>query len=126
MINWTQIQEGEKQRGKISNLADITPEKLSDSKHVIESDQELLLVEHPQVELIIWHRNLGHLTFSNINILSLLGIIPKRTANENVPKRKGCIYRTMTKFPWHAKTKQEKSIQLITASGQCVSMDQLE
>ena len=110
----------------LTELVQMVRDKPPDIKHVIESDQELLLVEHPQVELIIWHRNLGHLTFSNINILSLLGIIPKRTANENVPKRKGCIYRTMTKFPWHAKTKQEKSIQLITASGQCVSMDQLE
>ena len=67
---------------------DMTPEKLLDTKHVIESNQKLLASEQPQAELLRLHHSLGHLPFSNIKILALLGIIPERLVNAKLPKCK--------------------------------------
>ena len=44
----------------------MTPEKITETKLIIDSDQEILAEEHPQAELLRWHHVLGHLTFSNI------------------------------------------------------------
>ena len=50
------------------NLMDMTPDKPPETKHVIESDQELLSEEHSQAKLLRWHHRLVHLPFSNIKI----------------------------------------------------------
>ena len=68
------------------NLEEMTAEKTPEPKHGIESDQELLESEHPQAELLRWHYKLGNLPFIKINILDLLGIIPKSIDNVNPPK----------------------------------------
>ena len=70
----------------LTDLADMILEKPPEHKHVIESDRELLEAKHPQAELLVWHDRLGHLTFIDIKILDLLGIISKKTANVNPPK----------------------------------------
>ena len=95
----------------------MTPEKPPDTKHVIESNQELLTSEHPQVELLRWHHSLGHLAFIKIRILSLLGIISKRLANTKPPKYEGCIYGTKTNSPLHTKGRQANAIQMLTVGG---------
>ena len=104
----------------------MTPEKPPELKHVIDSNQELLAVEHSQSELLISHHRLGHLPFSKIKILSLLGITPERLANTKPPKCKGCIYRAITKRLWCIKGRQTNSIQTVTASGKRVLVEQLE
>ena len=84
----------------------MTPEIPLNPKHVIDYDQELLETYHPQEELLIWNHRLGHLPFSNIKILYLLRINPKRIYNSNPPKCEGCIYGAMTNHPWLTKEKQ--------------------
>ena len=61
----------------------MTTEKPLELKYVIESNQETLAAEHPQAELLRWNHRMGHLTFSKIKILALLGINAKGLANEN-------------------------------------------
>ena len=81
----------------------MTPEKPPENKHAIDSDNGLLAAEHLQAELLICYHRLGHLPFSNIKILDLLGIIPNRLANVNPPECEVFIYRAMTKHPWRTK-----------------------
>ena len=102
------------------------PEKPPETKNVIESYQELLEEEHPQLELLIWNHRLGHLPFIKIKILSLLGIIPNRISNMKTSKYEGCIYRAITKPPWRTKIRQANATQTVTQPGQCLLVDQLE
>ena len=103
----------------------MTPEKPPYPKHVIDSDQELLAVGKPQAELLRWYYRLIHLTFSKINILAMLGIIPNILSNAEPQKCKGLINRSMTNRPWRTKVRQENAIKTVTKLGQCISVDQL-
>ena len=91
-----------------------------DLKHIIESNQKLLATEHPQIELLRWHHRMENLPFSNINILALLGITPKRLANVKPHKCELCIYRAINKIPWRTKGRKAKPIQMVTSPIQCV------
>jgi hypothetical protein len=51
--------------------------------------------------------------------------IPSRLANCRIPKSQSCFYGRATKRHWRTKG-QAGTIQPVTSSGQCVSVDQLE
>ena len=101
-------------------------EKPTYTKHAIYSYQELMVVEHPQSELLIWHHRLGHLTVRKIKSLDLLWIISQRIANSKPSRCKGCICGCMNNIPWRTKGRQANNIQPVTTPVQCVLVDQLE
>jgi hypothetical protein len=44
--------------------------------NVVDDEDEPLATETPQAELLRWHYRLGHLPFTRLRILALLGIMP--------------------------------------------------
>jgi hypothetical protein len=78
-----------------------------------------------QSELMRWHYRLGHLPFSNIQLMAARGEIPKRLSSCKVPKCQSCLYGRATKRPWRTKGQTNK-IRTVTKPGGCVSVDQLE
>ena len=68
--------------------------------HVIESDQESMAADHTQAELLICYHHLGHLPFSNMRILAMIGVTTNNFDTVNPPKCVGCIYGAMTYQPW--------------------------
>ena len=101
----------------LTELVQMVRDKPPDTKHVIESDQELPEEEQTQEELLRLHHSLGHFTFRKINILYLLGIITKRIAIEKTTKYEGCIYGAMTKLPWRTKGRHTNVTQTMTTPG---------
>lgn len=81
----------------------------------------------PSNQLLYWHLRLGHLSFTKVKLLAILGILPKSLINVRIPKCAGCLLGAMTKKPWRVKGEKNKKI-LKTAKkpGDIVSVDQLE
>jgi hypothetical protein len=66
--------------------------------HMIDdTDERLLTVDNPQAELLWWHYRLRRISFARLNILALLGTIPRKLIDVKPPKCAGCIYGAMTK-----------------------------
>jgi hypothetical protein len=109
----------------LTNFMDNLTEKLV---HVInDTDERLLSADNPQAELLRWHYRLGHISFTRLRILALLGTIPRKLIHAKTPKCAGCMYGAMTKQPWRTKAQQNKSkIKSVTRPGDCVLIDQLE
>ena len=99
-------EKSEKNEENLINIVEMTPYNPPDPTHVIEYDQEILAADHPQAELLRLHNRPGHLPFSTLIILTMLGIIPKKFTTVKLPKCMGCIYRASTKSPWRTKGKQ--------------------
>jgi hypothetical protein len=86
-----------------------------------------LFLPSPQAELLCWHYQSGHLPFTCLRILSLIGTIPKCLLRVKASKCAGCMYGAMTKRPWRTKGIQNKNkIRVATSPGDCISIDQLE
>jgi hypothetical protein len=59
------------------NLTDFfTQESSIDTTNIVDDEDEPLAAETPQAELLRWHYRLGHLPFTRLCILALLGTIP--------------------------------------------------
>jgi hypothetical protein len=50
-----------------------------------------------------WHHCLGHLSFSKLKKLAIIGKIPKQLAKVKPPVCAGCLFGAMTKVPWRRK-----------------------
>jgi hypothetical protein len=95
--------------------------------NVIEEEDNKLAAQDIQAELLIWHHQLGHLSFQKLKLLALLKVIPSNLATAHPPKCAGCIYGALTKRPWRTKSlKGRNHLFTATKSGECVSIDQLE
>jgi hypothetical protein len=91
--------------------------------NIIKDEDELLSAESPQAKLLCWHYQLGDLPFTCLQILALIGRIPKWLLTVKAQKCAGCMYGAMTKQPWRMKRIQNKNkIQVATSPSDCVSM----
>jgi hypothetical protein len=110
------------------NLTDFMDNLTEKPVHMInDTDKRLLTADNPQVELLWWHYQLGHISFARLHSLTLLGTIPRKLIHAKTPKCAGCMYGAMMKQPWRTKAKQDKSkIKSVTRPGDCLSVDQLE
>ena len=79
----------------------------------------------PTQELLVWHCRLTHQSFSQLQCIANLGILPKKLANCRVPECPACRCAKATKAPWQTKATQPK-LEAIAKPGQCMSADQLE
>ena len=83
--------------------------------------------ESPQAELLQWNYHMGHCLFKQIQILSSLGVIPRKLPKVNSPNFAGCLYCSMTERPWRTKSANNQfSIWEAFAPGDCVLLDQME
>ena len=83
--------------------------------------------ESPQAELLQWHYHMGHCLFKRLQIISALGVLPRKTPKVNSPNCAGCFYCAVTKRPWHTKSANNRgSIWEASAPGYCVLLDQME
>ena len=83
--------------------------------------------ESLQAELLQWHYHMGHCSFKKLQILSALGVIPRKLPKVNSPNCAGCLYCAMTKRPWRTKSANNRgSIWEASAPGYCVLLDHME
>jgi len=81
----------------------------------------------PKGEYLRWHYRLGHLSYSKMTILILLGYLPKKLLTVKPPMCACCKIGAMTKVPYRVKgIKNIRHLQQVNKPGQCVSMDQME
>jgi hypothetical protein len=91
-----------------------------------EGEDVHLATADDQAELMRWHYRLGHLTFAKLKQLALNGEIPKKLVTVTPPKCAGCLFRAMTKIPWHGKeTKASHEVFIASKPGECVFVDQM-
>ena len=83
--------------------------------------------ESPQEELLQWHYRLGNFLFTQLQLLSALGVLPRKLLKVNPPKCAGCLYGAMKKRSWRTKsTNNRGSIREASAPGECISVDHVE
>eukprot|EP00956_Cyclotella_meneghiniana_P034451 scaffold105063_cov38-Cyclotella_meneghiniana.AAC.1 len=81
-----------------------------------ELDNDAISASDDQAELLRWHCRLGHIPFSQLQVLAENGEIPKR-----LPIRQN------DKVPWRTKSKDNNQVHEATYyPGECVSVDQLQ
>jgi hypothetical protein len=79
-----------------------------------------------QAELMQLHHRLGHLLFSKLKKLAIIGKIPKQLANVKPPVCAGCLFGAMTKVPWQGKEGESNhKVFVATKPRQIVSVDQM-
>ena len=122
--SWGSDQASEKT--KEENITDFFSATPNEPIHRIEDDEETITAISPQAELLRWHYRLGHHSFKRLQLLALLGVIPRQLAKVKPPKCAGCLYGSMTKRPWRTKARNKAKIHTVTTPGDCVSVDQLE
>jgi hypothetical protein len=84
-------------RMREENNADfMTKDLLVQPANVIEDEDKPLTTKNPQAKLLRWHYQLGHLSFSCLHILALLGTIPQKLLTIKAPTCAGCMYGAMT------------------------------
>jgi hypothetical protein len=108
------------------NIADFSATPQAPPATLIEEEEDTIAATSPRGELLRWHYRLGHLSFSKLKIMALLNMIPRKLALVRPPKCACCIYGKMTRTPWRTKAKNNREIRKATASGQCISVDQME
>jgi hypothetical protein len=93
----------------------------------LKEDEEFqLTAANNQAELMQWHYRLGHLSFPKLKVLAKNGKIPRRLAKVPLPKCAGCLFRAMTKTPWHSKeSKATHQVFVATKPGECVSINHM-
>ena len=78
-------------------------------------------------ELLRWHHRLGHVSFTRMRILMMLGILPKKLLTVKTPMCASCKEKKMTKKPVRVKgSKKRNKLKEVFSPGECVSVDQLE
>jgi hypothetical protein len=98
---------------------DPTPQLEEDERHQHVATDD-------QAELMRWHHRLGHLSFSKLKKLAIIGKIPKQLAKVKPPVCAGCLFGTMTKVPWRGKRGESNhKVIVATKPGQIVSVDQM-
>jgi hypothetical protein len=73
-----------------------------------------------------WRYRLGHLLFAKLKMLAKNGEIPRHLAKVPAPKCAGCLFGTMTKFPWRSKElKSSHKVFVATKPRECISVDHM-
>jgi GAG-pre-integrase domain len=78
-----------------------------------------------EAELLLYHHRLGHVSFSKLQDMARLGMIPKRLSNVLFPLCPSCIYGKLSRKPWRNK-QDYRPISDTKIPGHFVSVDQLE
>jgi hypothetical protein len=96
-----------------------TPQLEDDEQH------QHVAIDH-QAELMQWHHRLGHLLFSKLKKLAIIGKIPKRLAKVKPPVCAGCLFSTMTTVPWGGEEgESDHKVFVVTKPGKIVSVYQM-
>eukprot|EP00957_Ditylum_brightwellii_P047595 3615627-Ditylum_brightwellii.AAC.1 len=78
-----------------------------ESIHLIpDEEEEAHAAKDDQTELLQWHYCLGHLSFTKLQLLSTVGILPRHLSRIRPPKCARYLYGAMTRRVWRTKTKQ--------------------
>eukprot|EP00957_Ditylum_brightwellii_P167558 12755919-Ditylum_brightwellii.AAC.1 len=73
------------------NLVEFEVEAAKPTSNIHSHDDIQVAALTLQAELFQWHYCLGHLSFSKLQLLSALGILPRKLTNVKPPKYMGCI-----------------------------------
>ena len=76
--------------------------------------------------LLRYHRQFGHISFSRLQDMASVGVIPKRLRKCRIPMCSACLYTKATKKPWRGKQNLNHEPKVILSPGELVSVDQLE
>ena len=76
--------------------------------------------------LLRYHRQFGHISFSRLQQMADIGVIPKRLKDCRVPMCSACLYAKATKNKWRGKQKYTYKPKDIVSPGELISVDQLE
>ena len=79
------------------NMTEFLSQDESRQINIVESDEDGLQANTPYAELLRWDYRLGHMSFAKLKAMAKLGILPRRLANVENPKRASCYFRKMTK-----------------------------
>jgi hypothetical protein len=72
-----------------------------------------------------WHERLAHISMHTVQHMAALGLLPSSIAKCKIPTCQGCMFGTMTRKPCITKSSPRPMSIIITAPGDCVSVDQL-
>jgi hypothetical protein len=98
---------------------------LTGSKQFVDNP-EIALNRRKQQQLATYHEQLGHVSFSRLQLMAKAGLIPKDLASIKPPVCPGCTYGKAHRKPWRYKgSKNRRTIRVATPPGQVVSVDQL-
>jgi len=80
----------------------------------------------PKAELMMWHCQLGHLSFGRIRNMAKRGDLLARLANCRVPKCSACMCCKATRLAWRTKAPvNQMTVPLADRPGAVVAVDQL-
>jgi hypothetical protein len=77
-------------------------------------------------EMYRLHVRCGHLSFSKIRAMARRGEVSSRLKDCASPICAACQFGKATKKPWRTKAKNRRTLQKVSAPGDCVSVDQIE
>ena len=121
-VSSSEIVEGNNDSLVVANKGD-----LENFREIMSSANDTIVASTNEGELLRWHYRLGHLSWKKLNLLALLGIIPRKLFNLRAPKCPCCIAAQMTRIPTRTKGPSSvRNIQPATKLGQYVSVDQME
>ena len=80
------------------------------------NDEDIAIIDNPQVELLHWHYWLNHFSFRVLKTLAISGLLSRRLVSAKEPKCTACIFGAMYKRPWcsHAQVSNIHPILNIT------------
>jgi GAG-pre-integrase domain len=76
-------------------------------------------------DLLLYHHRLGHVSFSKLQDMARLGMIPQRLAKARIPLCPSCMYGKLSRRPWRTKYDYHP-ISNAELPGQFISVDQME
>ncbi len=104
----------------------MSPLTFNPTPQLEDDEQHQHVATDNQAELMRWHHCLGHLEFSKLKKLTIIGKITKQLAKVKSPVCAGCLFGAMTKVPWRGKEREsDHKVFVATKPRQIVSVDQM-
>ena len=72
---------------------------------VIVDEEDKTRNQTPTMELLLYHYQFGHISFTKLQLMAKFGILPKLLATCNIPVCSACLYAKATKGPCKQKPK---------------------
>ena len=93
---------------------------------VVLNDEEDVQGRNESAELLDYHLRFGHASFTKLQIMAMLGLIPSRLKRCRIPVCAACMYGKATKRPWRTKLPKNKDeAYQAKVPGEVVAVDQL-
>jgi hypothetical protein len=96
--------------------------------HVIPNEEDKGIDgETNTIKLLKYHQRMGHISFTRLQTMAKMGLIPRELRNCPIPACSACIYGKQTRKPWRTKHKKNhQSTPIILQPGDVVSVDQMQ